>query len=163
MIAARGGGGRSALEAPVPEAKDMASRSRPRKSSRPEFTVARILAWADSYHARTGKWPQSESGPLHDLPGETWRRVDSALRCGLRGLPGGSSLARLLAERRNVRNRGGLPPLRQKQILAWSDAHHRRTQAWPTAESGPIPEAPGETWRAVDQALRVGVRSLPGG
>src|ERR1700731_1400533 len=111
----------------------MASRTRPRKLSRPEFTVARILAWADSYHARTGKWPQSESGPLPDPPRETWRRVDNAPRCGLGGRRGGSSLARLLPERRNVRTGGGLPPLRQKQVLAWSDAHHRRTQAWPTA------------------------------
>src|SRR5262249_13636445 len=118
---------------------------------------------ADAYHDRTGRWPHTESGPIPEALGETWRRVDNALRMGLRGLEGGSSLARLLAERRQVRNRGQLPPLRPKEGLAGADAHRRRPGAWPTGESGPIPDAPGETYRAVDQALRVGVRGLPGG
>ena len=30
-------------------------------------------------------------------------------------------------------------------------------------ESGPIAEAPGETWKSVDLALRYGYRGLPGG
>src|SRR6516225_9672458 len=107
-----------------------------------EFSVPRVLTWADAYHARTGRWPHTESGPIPEALGETWRRVDNALRMGLRGLPGGSSLARLLAERRQVRNRGQLPPLRRKEVLAWADAHHRRTGTWPTGESGPIPDAP---------------------
>jgi hypothetical protein len=47
-----------------------------------------------------------------------------ALRLGLRGLPGGSSLARLLDEQRRVRNVKNLPPLTEEQILAWADEHH---------------------------------------
>src|SRR5207248_4545169 len=101
-------------------------------------------------------------GPIREALSDTWRRVDSALRYGLRGLPGGSSLARFLAEHRNVRNQGQLPPLRPKQILSWADAHHRHTGSWPTSASGPIPEAPGESWRGVDGALRVGARGLDG-
>jgi hypothetical protein len=31
-----------------------------------------------------------------DAVGETWRAIDTALRRGLRGLPGGDSLRRLL-------------------------------------------------------------------
>jgi hypothetical protein len=142
----------------------MRSRRRLRTSRRPPgFTIPQILAWADAYHERTGRWPQSESGFIRETVGDKWRNVDNALRYGLRGLDGRSSLAQLLAEQRQVRNRGGLPPLRTKDILAWADAYHARTGAWPTGESGPVTEAPSETWRAVDQALRVGVRGQPGG
>jgi hypothetical protein len=47
-------------------------------------------------------------------------------------------------------------------ILTWADAHHARTGAWPTARTGPIVEAPGETWMSVDKALSKGFRGLPG-
>jgi hypothetical protein len=133
------------------------------RQSRPELSEPQILAWADGYHARTGQWPRSDSGPVRDQLGENWRKVDTALRYGLRGLTGGSSLARLLAQRRGVRNLWDLPPFTIQRILTWSDGYRSRTDHWPTSESGPIAEAPGETWRAVDQALRVGVRGLPGG
>jgi hypothetical protein len=46
------------------------------------------------------------------------------------------------------------------QILKWADAHRRRTGDWPTAESGPIAGAEGETWTAVDLALKAGTRGL---
>jgi hypothetical protein len=77
---------------------------------RPPLTVAQILAWADSHHARTGRWPITTSGPVPDHPGEEWVRIDAALRRGLGGLPGGDSLARLLAERRGRRLRSRKPP-----------------------------------------------------
>jgi hypothetical protein len=41
------------------------------------------------------------------------------------GLPGGSSLARLLARERGVRNRCGLPPLTEAAILRWARAHRQ--------------------------------------
>ena len=72
-------------------------------------------------------------------------------------------MAQLLAERRQARTRCRPPPLIEQQILSWADAHHRRTHRWPTASSGPIPEAPGDTWNAVDRALYQGGRGLPGG
>jgi hypothetical protein len=130
---------------------------------RPRLYLKDILAWIDAFHARTGQWPTAESGPIPEAPGDTWQRVDRALRRGLRGLPGGSSLARLLAAERGVRNPQGLPPYRIKQILAWADAHYERTGRWPTSDSGAIAEAPGETWANVDNALRNGLRHLPGG
>ena len=82
-----------------------------------------------------------------------------------RGLPAGSSLARLLAERRRARNRKGLPRLTIKQIHGWARTYRSATGRWPTAESGPITEAPapGETWAAIDRALRRGHRGLPEG
>ena len=47
------------------------------------------------------------SGPVAEAPEETWRAVNMALAQGHRGLPGGSSLSRLLDEsRRGTRPRG---------------------------------------------------------
>jgi hypothetical protein len=130
---------------------------------RPVLYLTRILTWADAYHARTGSWPKAVSGSIPEAPGDTWHRIDKALIDGLRGLPGGSSLARLLAERRGVRNRKALPPYTQEQILSWAESHSRRTGDWPSCHAGPIPEAPGETWLAVADALTLGRRGLPGG
>jgi hypothetical protein len=55
------------------------------------------------------------------------------------------------------------PRLTVAQILAWADAHQARTGRWPSATSGPVGEAPGETWQAINQALRGGWRGLPAG
>jgi superfamily II DNA or RNA helicase/pyrroloquinoline quinone (PQQ) biosynthesis protein C len=128
----------------------------------PALTVERILAWVDADHERTGKWPTSTSGPIHDVPGETWNAVSIALAQGLRGLPGGSSLAKLLAHERNVPNSSDLPTLSENQILEWADAYYERTGKWPRVLSGPIDET-GETWHGVNSALYHGLRGLPGG
>jgi hypothetical protein len=64
--------------------------------SRPKLTVAQILRWADAHHERTGTWPAAGSGPVREAPGLTWLAVNGALSKGLRGLPGGDSLAQLL-------------------------------------------------------------------
>ncbi len=129
----------------------------------PPLTVEQILAWADAHHARTGRWPTENSGPIPKAPGETWRGIKDALSRGHRGQPGGSSVARLLARERGVRNSGDLPALSISEILGWADAHREREGAWPTRRSGPIPEAPGETWGGVDTSLQRGHRGLPGG
>jgi hypothetical protein len=130
---------------------------------RPILYISHILGWADAYHKRTGSWPNLNCGPIGGTLDETWRRTDSALRIGLRGLPGGSSLARLLCERRGVRNLSCLPRLSIKQILTWVDDHHRLRGTWPISESGSIHGTSGETWKAIDHALRLGMRGLPGG
>jgi hypothetical protein len=129
----------------------------------PEFTIPQILAWTDAHHQRTGWWPNYKSGPIVGGSGTTWLAVDRALRKGCRGFPGGSSLARLLAEQWGVRNPKDLPRLTLRNILTWADAHRQRTGAWPTAESGPVTAAPGETWTGVDTALKRGLRGLRGG
>jgi len=127
------------------------------------LSVRKILSWVDAHHRRMGAWPVQDMSPIAEAPGETWRGIDAALRQGQRGLPGGSSLPRLLAERRGVRNRTRPPALTLKQILKWADAHQRRTGRWPSRKSGPIPDAPGETWTGVQEALDKGRRGLPGG
>ena len=127
------------------------------------MTLAQILGWADAHRARTGAWPVSTSGGIPDTGGETWHSVNNALRQGRRGLPGGFTLAQLLADQRAVRNRLDLPRLTIKQVLVWADAHWRRTGKWPKASSGPIFCSGGEIWRRIDTALRQGDRGLPGG
>src|SRR5262249_19229075 len=102
---------------------------------RPPLSVSQILDWADAYHSRTGKWPNSATGPIPEAPGETWSSVNSALARGSRGLPGGSSLAQLLTEERGKQREQMPHRLSVGQILAWADAHHERTGRWPTAAS----------------------------
>jgi hypothetical protein len=67
------------------------------------LSIHDILAWSAAYHRDTGKWPTNPSGGIAAARFETWAGVDAALRQGLRGLPGGSYLARLLAEQCGVR------------------------------------------------------------
>jgi hypothetical protein len=129
----------------------------------PRLSERNILAWAEAHRRRTGIWPTSHSGPIPKTAGETWRGVDDALRRGARGLRGGRSLAALLAHKRHARNRTSLPPLTEEQILTWADGHRRRTGSWPTDGSGPIVDAPGETWKGVNEALRNGYRGQRGG
>ncbi|MFL5245644.1 MAG: hypothetical protein ACJ8FY_26405 [Gemmataceae bacterium] len=131
--------------------------------TRPSFTIAQILEWADAFHARTGQWPNQDSGPIQEAPEETWKAVEMALIKGRRGLTGKSSLARLRAAERGVRNRMALPRLTRKQILTWAVAHRQLMGEWPTRKSGPIVEAPEETWLAIDDGLRDGCRGLRGG
>jgi lambda repressor-like predicted transcriptional regulator len=57
--------------------------------------------------------------------------------------------------------RGPAKPLTIEQIIAWAEDHHQRTGKWPTQKSGPVLTAPGETWAAINQALRSGLRGLP--
>src|SRR5262249_33589248 len=114
------------------------------------LTEEQILCWTDEHQQRTGDWPSVESGPVHGAPGETWLGINAALGQGRRGLPGGSSLAKLLAQHRGRRNQKDLPPLTGEQILAWADAHHQRTGQWPRANSGPVHGATGETWGAIN-------------
>jgi hypothetical protein len=85
------------------------------------------------------------------------------LREGGRGLPGGSSLTDLLERDRGVRNRVDVPDLTLAQFLAWADRFPEETGSRPNRDSGRVPGAPGETWDALDSALRVGIRGLKGG
>jgi len=129
----------------------------------PRLTEDQIIRWADAWHARRGMWPTTKAGAIPDAPGENWGAVNLALARGTRGLPGGSSLARLLARRRGRRNKAAQEPLTFACIRRWARDHLRRAGQWPTVRSGPVIAAPGETWLRVDGALRDGYRGLPGG
>ena len=132
-------------------------------STRKPLSVEQVLAWADRHRARTGRWPHAGSGQVACAARQTWQAVNQALVRGCRGLPGGSSLARLLEQRRGKRNKAHTPPLAVEQILLWADLHRARTGRWPNPHSGPVHEAPQESWRAICSALWGGHRGLPGG
>ena len=76
------------------------------------LTEETILAWADEHKARTGEWPNCNSGKIAVAPGETWRVADGALRKTLRGIIVKSSLALLLEQRRGV-------PQRHEELWLW--------------------------------------------
>jgi hypothetical protein len=99
---------------------------------KPPLSIKQILAWSDAHHERTGKWPKRTSGRVYDVPGQTWQGVCRALENGGRGLRGGSSLPKFLAEQRGVGNHMALPRLAIEQVLVWADAYHQRTGRWPT-------------------------------
>ncbi|HMP03959.1 MAG TPA: hypothetical protein PKC45_15810 [Gemmatales bacterium] len=131
----------------------------------PPLSVDQVLTWADAFHERTGEWPKQKHWPeeIKDSDGETWGNVIQAIAKGLRGFTGNETLFDLLARHRGVRNVGHLPPLTERQILAWADAHHAAHGEWPTCRCPQqiIPNTRGERWFNVDQALRKGLRGLP--
>lgn len=131
----------------------------------PPLSVARIIRWADLYHALKGKWPRRFDGPVTAFADETWDTIDSALRVGRRGVKGGSSLSQLLRSKRGVvyRPPPRRPPLTVREILRWADAHHRRTGKWPSRFSGRVVGVRGESWTAIDEVLKRGRRGLPAG
>ncbi len=127
------------------------------------LTVEQILGWADSHKSRTGCWPHAGSGTILESPDDTWSAINMALRRGYRGLAGSSTLAQLLGEFRQKEPGQAKPPLSVEQILGWARSHHQRAGRWPTVVTGEILDAPGETWRGIDTALRNGFRGLPEG
>src|SRR5262249_21961896 len=56
--------------------------------NRPLLSEEQLLAWADTYYQRTGKWPTTHSGPVEERVNEKWSSIDQNLRRGGRGLPG---------------------------------------------------------------------------
>jgi len=128
----------------------------------PILTEEQILQWADAHYQKTGQWPKQDSGDILGAVGEKWGNIDAVLFQGYRGLPGGSTLAQLLAEKRGVRNVQGLPDLTVQQILKWIDMHHQKTGEWPNVNSGDVTSAPGEKWMNIHLALYAGGRGLSG-
>ncbi len=136
---------------------------RRRRSRRPPLDVEQIFEWAKEHHARTGRWPYAASGRVRGAPGETWNSINSCLEAGLRGLPGGSSLSRFLRKRVGKSHSLKAPPLTIAQIRRWAESHRAKRGRWPSELSGRVLDAPQESWRAIDTALRDGYRGLPGG
>ena len=114
------------------------------------FSHEQIMAWARSWRAETGRWPTTHSGEIPGQGGLTWRGVDVALRTGRGGLDGRTSLLHFLTGKQHVLH---YTPLTEEQILIWADAHHHRTGRWPYAHSGPVLDAPSETWMGISTAL----------
>ena len=149
---------------PLAEAARSGGRDWPMAKRPSALTVDLILSWADAYHEEHGNWPNKGSGPVPDAPKYRWSWVDTMLREGVPGLPGGSTLARLLEQhgraawrpRQNART-----ALTVDLILSWADAYHQEHGNWPSTRSGAVPGAPAENWNNINQALWTGRQGLP--
>lgn len=71
----------------------------PNKKRLPKLTLPQIRAWAEQYRKVTGVLPTKQAGPIAGT-NDTWAKVNVALARGFRGLPGGTSLARLFPQHR---------------------------------------------------------------
>jgi hypothetical protein len=127
------------------------------------LTEAFILDHMRKHLEKHGSLPNRGSGPVDGLPGETWSAWDAALHKGLRGLSGGSSLARLAEQHLGKRNHMNLPALTEEFILGHMRKHLEKHGELPNQHSGPVNELPGEIWINWDSALRKGLRGLSGG
>ena len=128
-------------------------------AKKPNLSEDTIVEWAAEEKRRTGKCPSVKTGEVSEAPGETWETLDFHLKKGGRGLPGGSSLSRLL-QSRGLRKRRRLD---KDTVAAWCAEHLERTGKLPAEEDGEIPGTSGETWCALACALRRGQRGLPAG
>lgn len=134
-------------------------RSRPAK---PRLSYTRILGWCDEFKDRLGVWPMRGDKFIATDAEETWGAIDRSLTQGTRGLPGGTTLAKLLMQYRGRQHFFLKPDFTVDQILTWADAFHATTGDWPKYQDGAIASTT-ETWSAVQTSLQRGTRGLPGG
>jgi hypothetical protein len=95
---------------------------------KPRLSVEQILAWADAHRQRTGCWPRPDSGPIRQAPSENWGAINAALCRGLRGLPGGDCLSRLLVRYGRTVGRWARPG-------RWTEAEDAVVRVLPPAEA----------------------------
>jgi hypothetical protein len=139
----------------------MPNKRRQRRPYKPLLTIDQILAWADEHYRRYRGWPYASAGRIVGASNETWAGVAFALCRGTRGLNRRITLAQLLRRKRGVLCRRSA--LTEATIFQWQEAHHSRTGARPKPTGGTIPDAPAETWTAINAALKIGHRGLPPG
>jgi hypothetical protein len=132
-----------------------------RRDTRRDLTLEQILAWADVFHSTHGRWPKAASGAVAGVRRANWFNINLRLQKGGRGLPGGESLAQLLANHRGAPMPHKKPPLLVEEILAWADAFHAAHGRWPSSTSGSVADEPRESWSKINQALAKGHRGLP--
>ena len=130
-------------------------------AERPPLTIEQILAWADEHSAKTGRWPNkaTKDGPTQ---GETWGAINMALKNCSRGLPANTSLGRLLAKHRHVRNRTNIAMLSDEVVLMWADQYFAKHNEWPSRASGEV-EGTAENWENVAQIMHLGLRGMTPG
>ena len=134
---------------------------KPNALTLPPLSLKRILAWADA-HLTHKEAAEEILGTDRRLAGRAMGFDRQRCCAGIAGLPGGASLAHLLARtHRGARHRLKQPRLTVEQIWQWAVLYFQRVGRRPAYASGPIAEAPGETWNGVEGAFRQGRRGLP--
>lgn len=133
------------------------------------MTEEEVLRWMQEFLRDYGQWPTKHRIPPKSWKGTRaqwgeatpyagfplkWKYLDQCLRLGKRGLPGGSSLAK-------VRERllGGPSKLTQKLIFSWAKEYNKDTGRWPHKNSGEATPYAGYplSWRSIDRAVQRGV------
>lgn len=121
-----------------------------------------IIAEARAVHALHGVLPTRRTTlPLPTLH-TTWEAINVALQRGLRGLPGGNSLSKLLQP---LRAELGLDQtLSEPAILAAARTFHHEHGRLPSQlTTDPVPGMPGESWSKIHGAGQLGLRGLQKG
>ncbi len=106
------------------------------KGQAPALTVEQIQEWACQHYEIMGNWPTITSGKVLANLSESWDQINSALTLGLRGLPGGSSIAKqvaLLGGKRKTDT--GSVPADMQYVCMKIDDYREEHGAWPTRES----------------------------
>jgi len=130
------------------------------------ISVPLSSAMAARVSARARKHKQNLTEAVDALLVLAFRNIDAASIGGHKRWDGVSAEQRSALGRKAVEARWrkeARDDLTVEQILAWADAHHKRTRKWPSVNSGAVDDAPGETWVAINQALYKGGRGLPKG
>jgi hypothetical protein len=131
----------------------------------PRLTETMIVKAIRTFHEAHGRYPnKDEKEPVPGHPGEKWSHIEAALRAGGRGLPGGSSLAKVREEKFDGINRKNQTPLTEPLIVAWMAAFLKKYGILPTSkERREVPDQPKEAWSRIDGCLHEGCRGLKGG
>jgi hypothetical protein len=124
-----------------------------------------MLGMAELHKSRTGKWPTQRSGSVFGgNSGDNWALYENLLREGGRGLPGGSSLARLICSKHPYIHSKNKPGLTEYFIVERASDFRNKHGYYPIVRSGLVEGGyPGDTWFGYDRALLDGNRGLPGG
>jgi len=102
------------------------------------LTEEQILSWRARLSRRARPQSSASSGEIPGT-GETWNKIDQALRKGS-AASRAARPCRSCCAATSLRT-SLLPPsgLSAKQILRWADQHFARTGAWPRWDSGRLP------------------------
>jgi superfamily II DNA or RNA helicase len=125
---------------------------------RGQLTEEIIWGWMQEYHKEHGNWPYR--GPCGRIPGDSWNNINQCLRKGLRGLPYGSSLAKIRREKSGEPDTRNVM-LTEELIWQWMEGFRDKQGKFPTLSSFEGTE--GGRWVTINEALKGGYRGLPGG
>lgn len=120
---------------------------------------------AIEFFEENGQWPTERSGKVKNgYNKDTWAGYSSSLYNGTRGLPGGSSLPRLMAEMCKSPKRAFKEHITEDYIAEKAMSHYSMYGEWPNQYSGKVYDGiPGDSWSGYNSSLRSGNRGLSGG
>ena len=125
-----------------------------------DFIDRRVIELGRKYKNNYGAYPVS--GPISEYPGLTWDILDIAYKA--RKGADQTSLA-IVFDRADAQEKNGidLKNLNHEVVTGWIINHVIQYKKWPGRNTTTkIKDFPHETWAAIDLALRVGTRGLPG-